>query len=214
MEISNREQFAGYLHEKCKYPFESIRVNTYKYDGKEYGRVEVLSDGYIIQAFVLMSEEHCRSLDKFPFYRTYYQANDYGFITPPACNVAVYSQGADKWSFFSSSNLRHEITSSSFLNYDEALRRFRERLGYIGNKQLAKRIGWISTVFLVFVTLYFVAHIMSTNELLWGIKIPLDVNVISIFVVMIILLLLPPIIPYIRSISIKGIGVDLNQGRR
>lgn len=214
MDIPYREQFAGYLHEKCKYPFESIRVNTYKYDGKEYGRVEVLSDGYIIQAFVLMSEEHCRSLDKFPFYRTYFQANDYGFITPPACNVAVYCQGADKWLFYSSSNLRHEITSSSFLNYDEALRRFRERLNFIGNKQLAKKIGWISTCFFVAVTLYFIAHILSSNDLLFGISVPLNMNVISLIVVMMILLLLPPLIPYIRSISIKGIGVELKQNGR
>ena len=214
MDISFRELFAGYLHEKCKYPFESIRVNTYKYDGKEYGRVEVLSDGCIIQAFVLMSEEHCNSLDKFPFYRTYYQTNDYGFITPPACNVAVYNQGTDKWAIHSASDLKHEITSPSFLNYDEALRRFRERWSYIGNKKLARQIGWISTCFLVAVTLYFVAHIMSSNDLLFGVDFPLNVNVISIIVVMMILLLLPPLIPYIRSISIKGIGVELSQGRR
>ena len=108
MDSSFREKFVDFLHNKCKYPLESIRINTYKYDEKEYGRVEVLSNGYIIQAFVLMSVEHCRSMDKFPFYRTYSQWNNNGYLTPPSCNVAVFRPELEKWEIHSSSDLRLE----------------------------------------------------------------------------------------------------------
>ena len=66
--------FVEYLcGEDCKYPRQYVIKDTYRYGGKDYDKVEVLNGEAIIQAFVLMSKEHCESLDKFPFYRTYFQ---------------------------------------------------------------------------------------------------------------------------------------------
>lgn len=216
MDNNYREMFAEYLIGKCKYPAEAVRTNIYKYDGNEYGRVEVAMDGYVVQAFVLMREELCRKLDKFPFYRTYYQRNDFGYTTPPECYVVVNKGGADKWAIHSSADLRHERTALSLLNYDEAVKRFQKRIRFIGNEHLAKIIKRISVAFLIVVALYFVAHILSRNGLLFGIDIPLDITIISVFVVMMVLLLLPPLVPYIQSITlgVKGIGLEINQGRR
>lgn len=204
--------FVEYLQKDCGYRDSNIRTNTYKYEGKEYGRVEVLSDGYVIQAFVLMSAEHCRKLDKrFPFYRTYSQWNDYGFLTPPACNVAVFRPELEEWEIHSSSDLRLELTSPTFLNYDAAVERFNRRLAYVGNKKLKSVVSRLSFSFLAIVAIYVTAHIVSANGLLCDFDLPLNSAVISVFVISMILLLLPPLIPYIKSITIKGISLDLNQ---
>lgn len=204
--------FVEYLQKDCGYLDRNIRKNTYKYDGKEYGRVEVLSDGYVIQAFVLMSAEHCRNLDKrFPFYRTYSQWNDYGFLTPPACNVAVYRPELDKWEIHNSSDLKLELTSPTFLNYDAAVERFNRRLAFVGNKKLKRVVSRLSFSYLAIVAIYVTAHILSANGLLCDFDLPLNSAVISVFVISMILLLLPPLIPYIKSITIKGISLDLNQ---
>lgn len=204
--------FVEYLQKDCGYRESNIRTNTYKYDGNEYGRVEVLSDGYVIQAFVLMSAEHCRKLDKrFPFYRTYSQWNDYGFLTPPACNVAVFRTESNKWEIHSSSDLRLELTSPTFLNYDAAVERFNRRLAYVGNKKLKKVVSRLSFSFLAIVVIYAAAHVLSANGLFGDYYVPLNSDIVSIIVISMILLLLPPLIPYIKSVTIKGISLDLNQ---
>lgn len=204
------ELFVEYLHNGCGYPKCAIRSNTYKYDGKEYGRIEVLFGGYIIQAFVLMSEEHCQSLDKFPFYRTYSQWGDNGKLTPPACNVAVYVSGTKEWAIHSSSNLRYEITASDFLDYSAAVSRFQKRLHFIGNEKLMKIVSRLSILSISVVLLYVTAHILSFNECLWGVIVPLNAEVVSIIVLLVTLVLLPPLIPYIK-IKYNGLSLEVNQ---
>lgn len=184
-----------------------IHTSTYKYNGKEYDRVEVLNEGYVIQVFVLMSAEHCRKLDKFPFYRSYNQWNDFGYLTPPACYVAVYISD-DNWEYHNSSDLRLELTSPSFLNYNEAVERFKKRLSFCGNKKLRKKIRCLSISYLLCVLLYLAAHVLSFNGLL-NTKIPLDSAITSVLILIMILLLVPPLIPYIKSITIKGLSFDI-----
>ena len=206
--------FANYLHDECKYPKENIRKNTYKYDGKEFGRVEVLSGEYVIQAFILMSDDVRRNQGRYPFYRSYYQRNDYGYLTPPACNIAVYYADTKKWAIYSSSDVKHELESPNFLNYDAAVKRFMNRLTYIGNEKLAKCVKWLSISLLIAVIMYVVAHILSINGLLGDVLIPLDSNCVGIISIITVLVLLPPLIPYIRSVTIGNVGVEINQGRK
>lgn len=202
--------FVEYLQNGCGYPKCAIRSNNYKYDGKEYERVEVLFGGYIIQAFVLMSAEHCQSLDKFPFYRTYNQWDDKGKLTPPACNVAVNVSGTKEWEIHSSSNLRYEITAPDFLDYSAAVSRFQKRLHFLGNERLMKMVSRLSKLSLSIVFLYITAHILSFNEFLCGVIIPLNAEVVSIIILLVILVLLPPLIPYIKF-SYNGLGLEVNQ---
>ena len=201
--------FANYLQEKCKYPESAIIKTTYRYDGKEYDRVEVLDNELIIQAFVLMSEKHCSDLVKFPFYRTYSQRNTYGYLVLPACNVAVYDESNDIWHIYSANNLRVELSNPSFLNYEKAKERFEKRFNYLGNYELWKIIKRLSIALLCIVVLYAIAHIMSINGLLGGLIIPLDATAISFFVILVCLLLLPPLIPYIRSLTVGSVGLEL-----
>lgn len=205
-----QDMFAGYLQSIRQYPKESIRTNTYKYACKEYGRVEIVSDGYVIQAFVLMSQEHCRSLDKFPFYRTYAQWNDSGKLTPPACNVAVYVSEKNDWEIHSSSDLRHEITDPDFLNYKKAKERFHERLHFFGNERLTKTVRIMSSISLLCVVLYTVAHILAINGIIGDVMFPLNPEILSILIIIVLLILLPPLIPYLK-IKWGNASLEVNQ---
>ena len=201
--------FVEYLQKKCRYPGSAIIKTTYRYDGKEYDRVEILEDELIIQAFLLMSEDHCLQLDKFPFYRTYSQRNTYGYLVTPACNVAVYDEKNDKWHFYSPSNLRVELTGASLLNYDKAKERFEHRFNYLGNEKIWTTIKRLSLVLLCIIVLYVVAHILSVNGYLGAFTIPLDATVVSIFVILVCLLIIPQLIPYIRSLNVGNVGIEI-----
>lgn len=213
MNTKYRDSFVKNLTEGCNYPREETHHNTYKYNGKEYWRIEVFSEGRIIQAFVLMSKTHCEHLEKhkFPFYRTYAQWNDYGYLTPPACNVAVLNEDTNKWEIHSASDLKHEITSTNFLNYEEAVKRFNKRWEYHGNREFQRRVMFRSIICIIIVALYIAAYICSVNGLLAGVEIPLNAAVVSVFVVVVLLLLIPPLIPYLKSITVNGFGLELNQ---
>lgn len=203
------DKFAEYLRETCRYPESSIGKNTYRYGGKDYDRVEVMDGELIIQAFVLMSGQECENLDKFPFHRTYYQRNVYGFLVNPACNVAVYDEEHDKWHIHGTNNLRHELTSPTLLDYDKAKGRFAKRFSYLGNDELRKTVRRLSIGLLCVVILYVTAHILSINGLLGDFSIPLDATTVSIFIVLMCLLLIPPLIPYIRSLTVGQVGIEL-----
>lgn len=203
--------FVEYLQKKCGYPESAIIKTIYRYDEKDYGRVEILEDELIIQAFVLLSEDHCRQLDKFPFYRTYSQRNTYGYLVSPACNVAVYDEKNGKWHFYSPSNLRAELTSASLLNYDNAKERFEKRFNYLGNEKIWKTIKMLSMVLLCIIVLYVVAHVLSVNGCLGAFTLPLDATVVSIFVILMCLLLIPQLIPYIRSLNIGNVGIEMKE---
>ena len=202
--------FVKYLNETCDYPRSALRTNTYKYDGKEYDRVEVTHDGYVVQAFVLMSEDHCSRLPKFPFYRTYSQWNYSGNNTPPACNVAVFNKEEKTWEIHSSSDLRHERTDKDFLNYDAAVKRFKDRFFFCGNKKLMKRVRLLSIVGIIIVILYVVAYSLSINGALRGVQIPMNSVMSKLLILIVVLLLLPPLIPYLK-IKYNGLSVEVNQ---
>ena len=212
MNTRYQDMFVGYLQNDCGYPKESIRTSAYKYDCKEYGRVEVVSDGYVIQAFVLMSAEHCRGLDKFPFYRTYSQWNDSGKLTPPACNVAVYVSDKDEWEIHSSSDLRHEIVDSAFLDYEKAHERFQRRLHFFGNERLIKTVRVASIISLSCVILYVCAHIFAINGLLGNASVPLGPEILSILILVVVLILLPPLVPFLK-VKWGNASLEINEDR-
>lgn len=201
--------FTEYLVNTCKYPSESIRANIYKYDCNVYERVEIINDGAIIQAFVLMSPTHVEQIDKFPFYRTYYQRNEYGTIVTPACNVAVYNEKSGTWDIHSPKDLKHELTSPDLLNYDKAVNRFRKRFNQIGNEKLASILKRLSISAAIIIGLYFIAYVLSENELLFRFVIPMNSYVVSIITILLILVIVPSLIPYIKSIGYKDYGVEL-----
>ena len=207
--------FVDYLQKDCGYPENVVIKNVYRYDGKDYDRVEVLWGDLIIQAFVLMSKDHCLQLDKFPFYRTYSQQNEYGYLVQPACNVVVYEGNDTKyiWHIHNASNLRAEVTHPGFLNYEKAVNRYRRRFEYLGNKKLYDRIKMLSIILLAVFVLYVVAHILSVNGIMGNVSIPLDASIISTFIIVICLLLIPPLMPYIRSLGIGSVGIEIKDSK-
>ena len=210
MKAYYKDMFLAFLRTNCKYPTRSLRTDTYKYDSHEYYRVEVLSGDYVIQAFVLMSDDQCQNLDKFPFYRAYNQRNDYGFLIPPACYIAVNTSRPDDWSIHNSSDLRHEITSSTLMNYRAAVERYMNRLKFHGNKRIVKDVSFSSLCALAIIVLYYAAHILSINGVLRNTNIPFDGSVLSILTLIAILLILPPLIPYIKF-QYHELSLEVNQ---
>lgn len=202
--------FVKHLLEECKYPAEDIIRNIYRYDGKSYGRVEVLDGGFIIQAFVLMDKGTFPTSGSFPFHRTYTQRNIYGYLMPPACNVASCDENG-KWRIYSASNLRSEITRTGFLSYKEAVKRFEKRLEYFGHAELAKKIKCRAICSVIAILLYAAAHILSINGMFGETVIPLNSTILTAFVVIIVLLLLPPLIPYLRNVAIGNVGLNLTE---
>ena len=202
--------FAEHL-QSMGYPADAIIKTKYRYDGKDFGRVEIMDGGFIIQAFVLMRKDSFPTSEKFPFYRTYGQRNTYGYLMPPACNVVTFDEKYNTWHIHNASNLRVEITRASFLNYEEARKRFERRLDYFGNAELAKTIRCRAIVSIVVVLLYLVAHILSDNGLLGHFNLPFDATIMTAFIVVTVLLLLPPLIPYIRSVAIGNVGLNLTE---
>ena len=97
------------------------------------------------------------------------------------------------------------------MNYKSAVKRFKDRLEFSGNKKLRRVVKTISITYLIVVALYFAAYAMSINDLLCYVVIPMSSEVISVLILIVILLLLPPVIPYIKSITINGLGLDLTQ---
>ena len=185
MKAYYKDMFLAFLRTNCKYPTRSLRTDTYKYDSHEYYRVEVLSGDYVIQAFVLMSDDQCQNLDKFPFYRAYNQRNDYGFLI-------------------------NEITSSTLMNYRAAVERYMNRLKFHGNNRIVKDVSFSSLCALAIIVLYYAAHILSINGVLRNTNIPFDGSVLSILTLIAILLILPPLIPYIKF-QYHELSLEVNQ---
>ena len=101
------------------------------------------------------------------------------------------------------------MTSPTLLDYNKAKERFAKRFSYLGNDELRKTIKRLSIGLLCVVILYAIAHIMSINGFLGGLIIPLDATAISIFIILVCLLLIPPLIPYIRSLTVGHVGIEL-----
>ena len=99
----------------------------------------------------------------------------------------------------------------TLLDYDQALTRFYKRWESPGNEVLYKTLRMLSYICLSMMVMYLVAYIISINDRLFGIIVPLDANILSLMAGVVILLLLPPIMPYIKSLTFKDTRVDFDK---
>ena len=204
--------FKNYLIDTKKYPVGVISYNTYAYGDDMYPRVEVKdNNGILIQSFVIMTEGQHSGTPKFPFYRSYNQKNKYGNVVNPACFIAVNKDAEqDNWIIYDASDTRLMRNIPTLLDYDQALTRFCKRWESPGNEVLYKTLRMLSYICLSIMVMYLVAYIISINDRLFGIIVPLDANVLSLMAG-VILLILPPIMPYIKSLTFKDTRVDFDK---
>ncbi len=210
-EIANL--FKKYLIDTKKYPVEVVSYNTYTYGDDMYPRVEVKdNNGILIQSFVIMTEVQHSGTPKFPFYRSYNQKNKYGNVVNPACFIAVNKDaGQVNWIIYDASDTRLLRNIPTLLDYDQALTRFYKRWESPGNEALYKTLRILSYICMSMMVVYLAAYILSINDRLFGIIVPLDANVLSLMAGVVILLLLPPIMPYIKSLTYKDARIDFGK---
>ena len=179
----------------------------YRYHDEEYTRVEVLNKRkYVIQAFVIMSEEQQERKDSYKFYRSYRQKNPFGVDVNPACAIAVPDPDNEEWSFYSAADMT-EYVRDTFVNYKLACKRFDKRFG---RKMLTGiRIALYSLLGLA--VLYTVLYGLSINGKLGDVIVPIDGAVVSWFVVLSALVILPIIFPYIKGLKLPGFGFELRE---
>lgn len=61
---------------------------------------------------------------------------------------------------------------------------------------------------IIIIALYLIAYVLSENELLFGFVIPMNSYVVSIITILLILVIVPSLVPYIKSIGYKDYGVE------
>lgn len=209
-----KTSFAEYLKSKG-YDSDSIRPKQYRYGNNTFERIEITDNDRIIQAFVVMKEDQYNKTSKFPFYRVYNQRNKYGESVNPACFIAVHNENGDggKWTIWDAKNTRLPRGSSTLLDYNKAVERFNKRWESPGNENLYKKLKVYTFIGLGFILLYFLAHILSINGFLWGFQIPLNTVVAYVLAAIAFLLILIPIMPYIRSLTFKfkDTSVEIHQ---
>lgn len=211
-ESTNR--FIQFLKGKKNYPIESLSIGKYTYGDQGYPRVEVRNDNkdIIIQSFVIMTKEQHKNNPKFPFYRTYNQKNKYDNVVNPACFIAVDKSNDenDDWEIWNAKDTKIPLYSPTLLDYQEALKRFYKRWERPGNEELYKTLRILTYVLLGALLAYLTAHLLSINDKLFGIAIPLDSTTLTILAGIAVLLILPPIMPYIKSLSFKDTKVEFD----
>lgn len=205
--------FIEYL-KSMGYDSDSIRSKPYRYGDNTFERIEIINNGRIIQAFVVMDEDRYGKTPRFPFYRVYNQRNEYDESVNPACFIAVHKEKAEEgWTIWGANDTRVPMKSSSLLDYDQAVERFNRRWDSIGNMELYKTIKNFAYICCGAIILYFVAHVLSINDFLFGVVIPLDMTVAYVLASVAFLLILPPIMPYIKSLTFKfkDTSVEIHQ---
>lgn len=155
-------------------------------------------NGKIIQAFALMSDSTRCLHHLYPFYRTMHWENNGNIY--PSCSVACLDKKGD-WKIYDANDTRRD-RPDEYLNYENALSRFKSRINAAPARELnqkAKITSWVlAGVFLC----YLIARIAFPH-----LDLPLDANMVTFSIVISALILLPTVLPLIKSISFFGIDL-------
>lgn len=176
--------------------------NTSLY-GLELSLLEIKDGKYVIQTFVLMSNELRNSRCRFPVYKTYTQETPKGNLIYPPCCVACFEDG--EWHFYNASETCQPVRSS-FVNYDKAKENFAARLNLENKRQNIELLSCRSRILGCVLLLFIVANFIFAPSL------QLCNEVVILLVVDIILFLLPDILRIVQKISIKDLELTINNG--
>lgn len=196
------EKLRKYLISKGYYDaaISERKVNLY---GLELSLLEIKSGEYVIQAFILMSNELRNSMCRFPVYKTYTQETPKGNLIYPPCCVACYED--DTWHFYNASETCQPVRSR-YVNYDNAKENFATRLNLENKRQNIELLSCRSRILGCVLLLFIVANFIFAQSL------QLCNEVVILLVVDIILFLLPDILRIVQKISIKDLELTINNG--
>lgn len=154
-------------------------------------------DASVIQAFILMSDEVRRSHRIFPFYRTHNWGKNNESVYP-SCSIATQNDDSS-WSVYDAHDSSKE-RDKTYLNYDLALERFYRRAEVASVQETGNTIKSISWGLALIIIAYFIVSLVCPD-----LSLPIEMNVVSLFGLVAVLLLLPLLIPFIKGISLFGI---------
>lgn len=159
-------------------------------------------NGKYIQAFAIMSEAARSRHRLFPFYRTRTWKNNGSLY--PSCSIACKGDNGE-WKVYDAHNSGKE-RDSDYLDYDNALSRFKKRMDVEPAKELNARATITCWILAAIFSLYLIARIAFPS-----LALPLDGDIVMMSILVAVLILLPTLLPLIKSISF--FGIDLIIGR-
>lgn len=186
------------------------RDNRYKLiRGHRFWFVEIRNEeNYVVQVFVLMRNSYRTHNKRYPIWESYHQNV---IKNCPDVNPAVFIATQDeggKWHVYSAGDTSDQKDFDSIVNYDQACERFDMRVS--ASKKIGKMIvnlKWISWTIATFLLLYLIAYVIT--NMAGSLVFPLTSQMVLLTGLIIILLLLPIVFPYIKSVSLNGIDLLL-----
>lgn len=175
-------------------------VNLY---GVVRSLVEVHSGTYVMQVFMLMSDDIRNMNSRYPIYKTYTQKTPKGNLIYPACCIACFN--GQIWSFYNASETC-ESMSDDFVNYNKAVERFDRRLNLenlptrIDKLRLRTSLCGLALIF------YLTAYMFISRTII------LNWESIVTMASAVLLFIIPDLLLVINKISINGIEVEINKG--
>lgn len=169
--------------------------------GLPFSGVKVLDkegeDASVIQAFALMSDKMRTSHRLFPFYRTHPWGKN-NESAKPSCSIATQEKDGS-WVIYDAHD-SSKVRDKSYLDFNLAVERFYRRADVAPVREIGNAISIVSWVMAFLLITYFVVFLVCPE-----LSLPFDMNVISLFAMVAVLLLLPLLIPFIKGISIFGV---------
>ena len=198
------QDFCEYLAKTGKYHKNQLIPFTVKSRGITCDGIKVLDkpgeDGRVIQAFALMPDTMRRLHHVYPFYRTTSWGENNGSLYP-SCSIATRDDKGN-WKTFDARETSFLREESSYIDFEKAKLRYEKRLNAAPVTELRKKTrtaSWVSAGILV---MYFIVDLIFPS-----LNLPLGSDVVTLFILVVVLVLLPILIPFIRGISIFGFDV-------
>jgi len=183
----------------------------YKHKGPcdlSYWYVDVKNEeNDVIQVFILLSTSQLTKTI-YPIWESYdYIEGKNGLRVYPA--VFIVTQCDDgKWIAYSASDTNIPKDSDCIINYKKACKRFKRRVDIIERyDRMVNTLKWISWSFSIFLTIYLIAHVATNMS--GSLVFPLTSQMVLLSGLIIVLILLPIVFPYIKSVSLNGIDLLL-----
>jgi len=184
------------------YDKDSISERLLELYNNEYHLIEIKEGDYIIQSFVLMSNNRRNSISRFPVYKTYLQETPKGFLIYPACAIAC--QDSDGWHFFNASETCQPM-KNDFVNYNKAKERFAERLTLESKKSSMAKLTMHSRIAGCLLTVFLAAYFIINKVFI------VDSSIICLIITSVILFILPDLLKVIQKFAYRDIEIYINK---
>ncbi len=205
--VSYTDSFISFLSENKGYDPDLLSKVEIKSRGLEFSGVKVCDkkgkDAVAVQVFALMSEKARQMHRLYPFYRTQKWGENNENVYP-SCSIAVRNDDGC-WNIYDAHDSGRK-RDPSYLNHTLAVDRYYARKDSKPIRDIGEQIKWICWVLACVFAVYLILRQVFPD---WSM--PLDGGIVSVFILIAVLILLPLIIPYLEGISFFGIDLIIRK---